>query len=66
MKVDVEKAKKHLGEQPLTKQQIIMLKKILNNKMSTWFVEKQLGEKLSNEDKKNLLKYLDEYMKEAK
>lgn len=57
-KVDVDKAKKYLGERPLTKEQIKNLRGVLNSKMATWFVEKQTGQKLSNEDKKNILLYL--------
>ena len=57
-KVDVNVAKKYLGDKPLTKEQIRNLRGVLNSKMATWFVEKQTGEKLSEKDKKNILLYL--------
>lgn len=66
MKVDNNIAKKYLEQKPLNPAQIKMLRKLLNSKIGTKLVEKQVGEKLTPQDKTNILAYLEQQEKKNK
>lgn len=63
MKVDVDRARVFLGDKPLDLRSISMIRKVLNSRSASWFVEKTMGQKMSHKEKQELLRYLEQQEK---
>ena len=40
-----------------------MIRKVLNSRSASWFVEKTMGQKMSHKEKQELLRYLEQQEK---